>query len=304
MLFRSQGPVSTALTIDRSGSMNKSGKLEAAKNAANAFVDQMRPEDQIAIVLFNTEVEVAQPLTHDKAALHSAINAIAAFNDTAMYDAIQQSVGVLSGAQGRRVIVLLSDGLDNRSQQTLDTITGGLDQTEISVYTVGLGDPNQGVEMSGIDETSLRTIADRSRGGYTFAPDPSQLQQVYQQISTRLQNEYRLTYTSPSALRDGVRRGLEVRLSAAAVQVNYNPGGLIPETATALDWPAFAAIALGLVALLALPDAIRGLGSMSAIKSPFKKKSRVKLMDNAATKAEAPSSRNSAPRVRVRGKSG
>ena len=77
------GPVSSVLTIDRSGSMNTSGKLVAAKNAANAFIDLMRPEDQTAIVLFNTEVEVAQPLTHDQAALHAIINKIEAYNDTA-----------------------------------------------------------------------------------------------------------------------------------------------------------------------------------------------------------------------------
>src|SRR5689334_22774428 len=68
-----QGPVSTVLTIDQSGSMNTSGKLEAAKTAAHTFVNLMRPEDKTALVLFNTEVTVAQPLTADKNALNSAI---------------------------------------------------------------------------------------------------------------------------------------------------------------------------------------------------------------------------------------
>jgi VWFA-related protein len=284
-----QGPVSTVLTIDQSGSMNTSGKLEGAKTAAHAFVNLMRPEDKTALVLFNTEVNVAQPLTADKNALNSAIDAITAINDTAMYDALDTSIAQLSGVQGRKVILILSDGLDNRSQQTADTILGGLEQAETSVYAIGLGDPAIGTSsMAGINEESLRNIAERSHGSYTFAPDPSQLEAMYQQISTRLQNEYRLTYTTPSALRDGVYRGLAVQIaSAAPVQANYNPGGLIPETAQALEWPIFAALIVGLVALLALPDLIRGAGG--AMKGgPFKKKSRVRITSGSSQTSTNP----------------
>lgn len=299
-----QGPVSTVLTIDRSGSMKTSGKLEAARAAANAFVDLMRPEDKTALVLFNTKVEVAQPLTNDKNALHSAINAFQVFNDTAMYDAVQSSLDLLKAEQGRKVIVVLSDGLDNRSAQTADSVVGGLEQAETSVYTIGLGDPAIGVSgMAGINEDALRAMAEKSRGAYTYAPDPSQLQGLYQQISTRVQNEYRLTYTSPGTLRDGVRRGLEVHVAATAAQTAYNPGGLIPETALSLDWPIFGAIALGLIALLALPDVIRGAGGMGKagmLKGGlFKKKSRVHITSGAAQKP-APSKGPTAPsRVRV-----
>ena len=299
-----QGTVTAVLTIDRSGSMNTSGKIDAAKAAANAFVDLMRSQDKTGVVVFNTQVDVIQPITSDKDSLHKAINGIKALNDTAMYDALQTSVGLLNGVQGRKVIILLSDGLDNRSKQSVATVVGGLEPAETSVYTIGLGDPAKGTSsMAGIDEGALKDIAAKSRGAYSYAPDPSGLQKLYQQISTRVQNEYRLTYISPSTLRDGVRRGLEVQVAqASAVKGSYNPGGVIPETAQALGWPVFGGLLLGLVALLALPDILRGVGGAAGGKRLFKKKSRVKLTGGDAAQPAAPKPKPAASRVRLHGK--
>jgi hypothetical protein len=185
---------------------------------------------------------------------------------------------LLSGVPGRKVIVILSDGLDNSSTQSSSTILGGIEQAEVSVYPIGLGDPSIGTEaMAGIDESTLKSIAERSHGVYTYAPDPTGLQALYEQISFRLHNEYRLTYTSPNALHDGVRRGLEVKIAqTGGVQTNYNPGGVIPETATALEWPVFGGLVVALLALVALPDVIKSIGGAAQGKRLFKR-SRVKL---------------------------
>jgi Ca-activated chloride channel family protein len=273
-----QGAVSTVLVIDRSGSMvdPDPSKLPAAKAAAKTFVELMRPEDTAAVIAFNTQVDVLQPLTSDKAALNSAIDSIEAFSDTAMYDALSTSIETLGPVQGRRVVIVLSDGLDNRSQQTADSILGSIQGAEMSIYAIGLGNPAVG-SNAGIDEDALRAIAEKTNGEYRFTPSPEDLTALYQNISLQLQNEYRLTYTSPNALRDGFERGLVVQVSrSASEQTGYNPGGVIPETATALSWPVFGAILAGLVVLLAIPlllGAFRGGGA----KSAGKKSSRVKL---------------------------
>jgi VWFA-related protein len=303
-----QGPVSTVLAIDRSGSMLDYGKLDAAKAAATAFVDRMRPQDSTGLVVFNTQVETLQPITSDKGALRDAINRLQAFNDTAMYDALAESVSMLSGVSGRRAIIILSDGLDNMSQQTADDIIGSIAQAEISVYAIGLGDPTAAPgSTSGIDEAALRAIAEQSRGEYMYQPEPEGLAALYEQLSYQLQNEYRLSYVSPNSLYDGVERGVEVRVAeTGGAQTDYNPGGVIPETSQALAWPIFGGLLAGLIVLLIVPGLIRraaGGGGGGGGQPRRRGKSRVKL----TTPGAAPGGKTVTPdsgRVRLRGKGG
>lgn len=281
-----QGPVTTVLTIDRSGSMNDLGKLEAAKRAAQVYVDNMRPEDAAGIVVFNTQVQVLQSITSDKQALTAAINSITAFDDTAMYDGLSASLDLFEEVEGRRVVILLSDGLDNRSNIQDVDILARIGDAGISVYTIGLGDPSAGnTSTSGIDEVSLQQLADSSRGQYAYTPDPDDLTQLYRDISVRLQNEYRLTYTSPNTLYDGINRDIEVKVAVSApavISTDYNPGGVIPETAISLPWSIFGVMLGTLLLLLAIP-----VGWQTLTASRAKQTDRVKLTTPGASKKKS-----------------
>lgn len=296
-----QGPVNVVLAIDRSGSMNDIGKLEAAKAAATTFIDLMRPEDVTGIIAFNTQVGIIQPITGDKATLRDGIAGLQAFDDTAMYDALAASIEMLGNIEGRRAIIILSDGLDNRSQRTADDILDGIEQAEISIYAIGLGDPSLGTaSTAGIDEAALRAIADRSRGMYTYQPDPEGLSGLYQQLSRRLQNEYRLTYVSPNTLHDGVERAVEVQVAeASGVQTGYNPGGVIPETAQALGWPLFGAAMAGLIVLLIVPGLLRRVSGVGKIGARQRRKGRVKLTDSKTDTGHAGKPQAKGSRVRL-----
>jgi VWFA-related protein len=296
-----QGSVGTILAIDRSGSMVDLDKIEAAKTAAKTFVDLMRPEDTAGVVVFNTQVEVVQPLTSNKTTLHSAIDSIEAFDDTAMYDALATSIDTLGDVEGRRVVIVLSDGLDNRSQETSDSILESIQGAELSIYAIGLGDPSAGTgSTSGIDEDALRAIAEKSNGEYRYAPGPDDLTALYEQISYRLQNEYQLTYISPNSLRDGFERGLEVRISdSASAEAAYNPGGVIPETAQALSWPVFGGIMLGLAVLLLVPALFLRRGKAGKQKS---KKVKVKLTGGSSASKKGSKAKSAKPRARIRKK--
>lgn len=299
------GPVSAVLTIDRSGSMLDpigSPKIAAAKQSAQAFVDLMRPEDQTGIVVFNTQVTVVQTLTSDKNLLRQAIQSIDAFDNTAMYDGLGESIEMLQGAQGRKAIILLSDGLDNSSRVSHDQIMQILTLSEVSVFAIGLGNPSVGTgDTTGIDEAALKQIAEQSHGQYMYTPSADNLQAMYEQISLRLQNEYRITYTTPNSLRNGLARGIQVQITpdAGAVQgqssddaPSYNPGGLIPETAGTLPIPVFIGLLTLLGLALAAPDLIKRYRG-----EPEEKQSRVKLTKSAAAggKKIAPNSVPSAP---------
>lgn len=304
------GPLTTLLVVDVSGSMNEGNKLSAAKTAAQAYVDQMRPGDQAGLVAFNTQVTYLQRLTSDHTALGQAIDSLKAGNDTAMYDALAKGEEILASVPGRKAIIVLTDGLDNRSRYTADQVIKQIGPSGLSISTIGLGNPKQlGVSNAGLDEAALKSLAERAGGVYGYANDPAALTSLYQLYGRALQSEYVLTYTSAATLRDGVNRSLSVNLPEAGVQAQaaYNPGGLVPEVAKPGNaWLLFGSLLLVLLALLIAPMLIqRGLAAGSGLSGMWgkarelgmskfgkkKKTSRIKLRDQAPPASQ--------PRVRL-----
>lgn len=292
------GPLTTLLVMDVSGSMNEAGKLAAAKSAAKTYVQQMRSDDKAGLVTFNTEVNYVQPITADHDAVLKAIDGLKARQDTAMYNALAQGTQILSSVEGRKAIIVLTDGLDNRSTATVDQVIEQIGPSGLSISTIGLGDTAQlGISNAGLDETVLKSLAERAGGTYGFADDPSTLRQLYERLGRTLQSEYVLTYTSPSTLRDGVNRNLAVRLLDADVSAEtvYNPGGVVPEVPRQNSWLIFGMAFAALAGLLLAPALIgRGLGALRGLQlgGGKKKITRVKLKDESQPQPR--------PRVRMR----
>ena len=269
------GQLTTMLVIDISGSMATANKLTQAKAAADAYVNQMRPGDQAGVVAFDTHVNVVQAITTDHQALTKAIDSLKSGTDTAMFDALMSAEQQLANISGRKAILLLTDGLDNRSKNNVDAVINAIGPSGLTISTIGLGNPQDVNSLQGIDETSLKSLAQRAGGIFTYEPEPSQLASIFQQYGSALQNEYALTYTSPLTLRDGVNRSLSVSLngSTAMVQSQYNPGGVLPEVASQ-NWMLFGTILIVLLILLAVPMLIN-LGLRSINRGS--KKGRIKF---------------------------
>jgi VWFA-related protein len=253
------GPLATMLVIDTSGSMNSGGKLEAAKAAARAYVDQSRPEDLIGILTFNTQIEYVQPLTKDRQKLLEAIDGLKALRDTAMYEALDQAMELIQPIEGRKAIIVMTDGLDNRSKISPLELIQKVGAQGLTISTIGLGDPthSQGA-ITALDEAGLKALAREAGGEYGYANDAESLRNLYERYGRALQSEYVISYTSPSKLRDGVNRALSVSLASgsAVAPVKYNPGGLIPEVGKPASWMLFAGLVVGLLLLLIVPLAL------------------------------------------------
>ncbi len=279
------GALTTMLVMDVSGSMDKSGKIDGAKAAARAYVDQMRPGDQAGIMTFNTKVNYVQQLTTDHAVLNQAIDSIKTGGDTAMYDALIAAEDALKTVSGRKAIITVTDGLDNRSTHKLPDVIAEVQPNSLSISTIGLGDATS-MAQTGLDEAALKSLASQAGGTYSFAGDPKGLAALFQQYARALQSEYAITYISPSKLRDGVNRSLTVNLTsggAAAAQANYNPGGVLPEVPNQ-SWLLFGGILVGLLVLLLVPIVLRAASSgLGGLGGGGRKKSRVKLSGGPAT---------------------
>ena len=270
-------PVTTMLVMDISGSMDKNGKLAAAKDAAKAYVGQMRPGDQAGLITYDTQTYYVQPITSDINALNNAIDGLKTGGDTAMYSALIEAEKTLESVPGRKAIIVMTDGLDNSSQSTADDVISTISAGGLTISAIGFGDATANGQV-GLDEAGLKSLTENTGGLYSYA-DVQSISSVYQQYGETLQSEYALTYISPTTLRDGVNRGLSVSLAngAVAADTKYNPGGVLPEVA-AQSWSLFGVILLILLALLALPWLVnRGSEMVGNLGKGRSKKGNIKL---------------------------
>ena len=252
------GELTTMLVMDVSGSMLLSGKLAGAKKAAVTYINQMRAGDQAGLYTFNTVVKYVQPVTSDRAALIAAIEGLNAYDDTAMYDAISQASNSLKDFPGRKAIIVLTDGMDNISKNSPEAVIKGIAPNGLSISTIGLGDPNKTGINSGLDEEGLKKLSEKAGGIYSYANNPESLKNLYQGYSRNLQNEFRLMYTSPSSLRDGNNRTLNINIvqsgnTLSSTTASYNPGGVLPEAGRKSSWLIFGILLTALLILLLVP---------------------------------------------------
>jgi VWFA-related protein len=283
------GPLTTMLVIDNSGSMAFADKLESAKTVAKEYLDQMRPGDQAGVITFNTKVQLIQDITEDKEALTLAIDGIRAESDTAIYDAMSTAIQTLNPMDGRKAIILMTDGMDTASVTTPEEALGSIGFGGLSISTIGFGQmPEEDEEemdvYRGIDEVTLKSIAENAGGFYGYADDRVELSDLYDRLRRSLQSEVVINYVTPLSLRDGVLRALTVRLSDRFIgvggesQTSFNPGGLVPEVSQPASWLVFGIVLAVLLVLLFIPMIINSFTNKEAKSSgPKKKKSKVKI---------------------------
>ncbi|MBI1951575.1 MAG: VWA domain-containing protein [Acidobacteria bacterium] len=235
-------PITIALLIDASNSMNLGGRIDLARKAAAEFVDSVDPEDRLLVLSFNDDLQGGNTPVADRDAGKKVIEGIRARGGTALYDAIHQAAGRLAGSEGRRVIVLLSDG---RDQALTDNEPGSLHlfeealekahRSEVAVYAIGLG-PHLDTEMDLRHERSLKEILDalaRTTGGRSYYPARAgQLSGVYRQIAADLKAQYTLAYTPANRAADGKWRTITLKAKDPDLEVRARAGYYAPAPAS------------------------------------------------------------------------
>jgi VWFA-related protein len=226
-----------ALVMDSSLSM-RGGKLEASRVAARRFIQKLEPEDRALVLCFDQEVRLIQSETSDKDLLAAAVSRCEPSGGTALYDAIYRSASRLAPIEGRKVVVLLSDGRDEAESGlepgSLHTLEESLERTlrsEVIVYAVGVG-KNLARELDFYGRRSLRTILEQiatSTGGRAlFIKRPSQLRGAFGEIGEELRRQYGLAYTSKDTRRDGAWRELRVQIARPGLRGITRTGYFAP----------------------------------------------------------------------------
>jgi VWFA-related protein len=137
-------PVTFMLALDSSGSMKRSA--DQARDAAREFVTAMRPEDRLGMIQFSSTSRLIHVPTERRDYSLKAIDDYVADGGTALYDALYDSLEQIATVDGRRAVVVVTDGRDENaastgpgSVRTWEDVLQKLEQTEATVYTVGIG---------------------------------------------------------------------------------------------------------------------------------------------------------------------
>lgn len=144
----STAPFNVALLIDTSRSTQN--KLGAIRKAAQAFIKQLQPNDRVMIVTFDEHVRFISELTNNRAELDRAVKSLKSSYMTSLYDAISQTITErLNKIQGRKAIVILTDGVDTASKRaSFESTLEMVSATGIICYAIQYETRNDGVPIS------------------------------------------------------------------------------------------------------------------------------------------------------------
>jgi VWFA-related protein len=242
------GATSTVLVIDQSGSMGNEDKMGGAIRAAQGYMDSLNVgRDRLGIIVFSNWSLTLAPLDvvtdSGRAVLRGLLGALIPLAGTEFYAATIEGIKLLDDVDGRRVVLTLTDGMDNGGQARLqETIDAAL-AASTPIYVVGLG--------SDVDRGGLTQLATATNGQVHFSPNAAELEQLYASIASNLRNEYALTYHSLTPNLDGTRRDLAVEIGAAGGNISasggYAVGGIL---ASSLNLAVFLPTLLILLAVL------------------------------------------------------
>lgn len=193
-------PITMAIVLDSSGSMRDS--MAEVHQAASSFVETLRPEDKSVVIDFDDKVFLIQELTADQTLLKEAVNSTEALGSTALYDALHAAFRKLRGIEGRKAIVLLSDGDDTSSQFAYNRILEEAKAQSVLLYAIGLGD---------VKKSILKDFAETTGGRAFFVAKANQLAEVYKKIAEELRRQYYLSYSTTNKKWDGRFIKLEVK---------------------------------------------------------------------------------------------
>ena len=198
-------PLAIVLALDTSGSMGygvPQTALQKSIQAAKAFISSLAPQDYVALLSFSDTPSLAQDFTTDHAKLNTALNSLRLGKNTDMYDAIAKAATMLSNRGERRIIVLLTDGVNTVTGLSFDQAVNETQKWGAPIYPIGFGS---------IDKTKLQNLAALTGGSVQIQPDPTALEDAFSTVLKILREQYLLTFSS-SLPADGAEHTLAVSL--------------------------------------------------------------------------------------------
>jgi len=209
---REDVPVSMGLVIDNSGSMRD--KRPRVNEAALTLVESSNKQDEAFVVNFNDDfyLDLDKDFTNSIPELKEALERIDSRGSTALFDAIIGSLDHLKKAgKDKRVLLVVTDGEDNASHNSLEKTLREIQKTDTVIYTIGLlGDEKRKDKNHAMK--ALKQIAEAS-GGLAFFPESvDDVHTICEQVAHDIRNQYTLAYYPSNTRKDGTFRSVSVQV--------------------------------------------------------------------------------------------
>jgi VWFA-related protein len=205
-------PVSMGLVIDNSGSMRD--KRPRVNQAALTLVEASNPQDEAFVVNFNDDfyLDLDKDFTNSIPELKEALERIDSRGSTALYDAIIGSVDhVKKGSKDKKVLLVVTDGEDNTSHNSLEKTIREVQKTDTVIYTIGLLS-EESKKNAKRAKRALEQIAQASGGLSYFPENVEDVHTICEQVAHDIRNQYTLAYYPTNTRRDGTFRSVQVEV--------------------------------------------------------------------------------------------
>jgi Ca-activated chloride channel homolog len=218
-------PLHLGLLFDTSGSMEES--IGFSRSAAIKFLNTVQEAKDVTLVNFDTEVRVVRYGQHDFPRLVERIRKRRPDGSTALYDALGVYLDGASSEEGRRTLVLYTDGGDTSSSMSYNEAQTLLRASDITLYAIGfLSHLSQSLQFD--QRHKLRSLAELT-GGLAFFPTViKDLDPTYEKIAAEIRSQFTLGYLSTNTKLDGSWRKVEIRVTRPGVKVRSRLGYFAP----------------------------------------------------------------------------
>jgi Ca-activated chloride channel family protein len=221
--FSNEGsPLELVVAVDVSQSM--APNMPQLKNAVRRFLAALGPKDQVTLAAFNDHLFTLARRETVPAQRLRAVDRLAPWGGTALFDVIVRGVQLLSKQPGRRVLVVFSDGDDRTSHATIANVEAAMRATDTTLFMVALG--------RGAKEAQLRSGIQRlitlSGGRGLFVERSEHLEEAFADIVVELSNQYLIGYQSTNTKRDGSWREIAIDLPDSGHTVRARQGYRAP----------------------------------------------------------------------------
>ena len=230
VLFDSEvQPITVVVMLDTSGSMTAT--LDLLKAAAEQFLIRLLPEDRGKVGAFNDKIQFAGDFTSDRDDLVASLRDLDYGNPTRLYDAVDASLEELRGIEGRRAVVVFTDGEDTYSKVGRGRVLDRARAEEVMIYAIGL-ESNffNGVQrVRSRPDRGLKGLADETGGGYFELKRTDELGPTFTRVAQELHSQYSLAF-APAA--DAKVHKLEVKVKKPGMTARARRSYLAPSAST------------------------------------------------------------------------
>jgi Ca-activated chloride channel homolog len=210
-------PFTAVVMLDTSASMTANLKL--LNRAAEQFLLRLLPVDKAQVGAFNDKIQLSGTFTNNRDELIGALNDLYFGNPTRLNDGIAAGLDALQGIDGRRVVIVFTDGEDTASRTGFKTVMERARDEEVMVYSIGLeSEYFNGVRVvRSRPSRDLKKISDETGGGYFELLKTADLAPTFSRVAQELRSQYLIGF-APAAL-DGKVHKLDVKVNRPGMTV-------------------------------------------------------------------------------------